>query len=133
MAEKFIFSIQFETPDFEILNRYKANLPSNYYCSDCTGFSIDSQLYLSGRFYSSTKFSIYEILNSSGAIRLSYETFSSSESQALSMKDYIFFQANVDFPKKWCDVGYRNESDKCIDIDECKIMRHYCDIRKRFK
>ena len=48
------------------------------------------------------------------------------------MKDQIFFNTNAYLPKKLnasCDVGYRNENDKCVDIDECKIMRHYCDSR----
>ena len=51
------------------------------------------------------------------------------------MKDYVFFQAHADFPDQsevTCDVGYRNENNFCVDIDECKILRHYCDLRNRF-
>ena len=44
----------------------------------------------------------------------------------------IFFHANASLSKVSCGIGYRNENNKCVDIDECKITRHYCDLRKRF-
>ena len=108
------------------------------HCSICTGLAIDSQLYLYGRYskvpsWSSYQhFQTYRIEDSTGTFSLTYK---GSDSFYSFNENYsIFINANADLTKKAvsCDVGFRDENNDCVDIDECKIMRHYCDLRKRF-
>lgn len=109
-------------------------------CSICTGFAIESQLYLYGKYsrapespwMSSQYFHTYRIDDTT-------ETVSSTFKGAVLFHSFnenysIFIHANADFPKVEvsCDDGFRNENNVCVDIDECKIMRHYCDLSKRF-
>ena len=54
------------------------------------------------------------------------------------MKDHIFFPAHVAFLHMLefsCFIGYRKDiqNNICVDVDECKIMRHYCDSSRSQK
>ena len=110
-------------------------------CPICSGIVIDSILYLHRNINGGTQYlTIYEIVDSNDGLGLDY-TYNHWINQYRSnlgdfrMKDHIFFHAHADFPHMLdvsCDVGYRKENNICVDIDECKIMRHYCDSRKRF-
>ena len=65
-----------------------------------------------------------------------YNIVTSTETVMLEHKTNLYSDSfNLNYPillKMWCDVGYRNENNMCVDINECKIMRHFCDLRKRF-
>ena len=110
-------------------------------CPICSGFAIDSKLYLhhleTTINYDWHYLSIFNIDDSNEGLILQYQTRHilhnrNSNLHYFHMKDQIFFKTHADFPNKLkasCDVGYRNEKDNCVDIDECKIMRHYCDSR----
>lgn len=105
-------------------------------CSICTGFAIDSQLYLYGRYTrvpgktTRQHFQAYKIEDSTGTVTLTHKAI--HHLYSFNEKYSIFFHANADFSKVSCEIGYRNASNECVDVDECKIMRHYCDLRKRF-
>ena len=105
----------------------------NSRCYICTGFAIDSQLYLYGRWspqHDEEWVHMYEIHYTNEAVTLNYKNFHRFDS--FNEIYPIFFHANASFPRIPCEIGYRNENNECVDIDECKIMRHYCDSRKRF-
>ena len=115
------------------------NQPLGFRCSICTGFAIDSQVYLYGKYsrvpdYTSRQyFQTYRIEDSTGTISLTYKRADLFDS--FNENYSIFLHVNTDFPKVElsCDVGFRNENNDCVDIDECKIRRHYCDLRTRSK
>ena len=103
-------------------------------CFICSGIAIDSILYLHRSTANGDNYlNKYDIVDSNNGLGLYY--ISGHNLDDFRMKDYIFFHAHADFPQMLdvsCDVGYRKENNICVDIDECKIMRHYCDWRKRF-
>ena len=112
-------------------------------CPICSGFAIDSKLYLHARWnvgtYEYQYILQYDIVDSNEGLSLHHNTpydlnTFNSRLNNFRMKDHIFFQAHAAFPNrsanKMCDIGYRKENYNCVDIDECKIMRHYCNNRK---
>ena len=130
------FSIQSSTSRSFNAQPIKANLYSNVYCYVCTGFAIDSELYLFGTWKKTSNvkyFHLYEIDDSTETFRIHYKNYEFFRYDPFRMKDFIFFDTNAGVPKVSCDVGYRNENNRCVDIDECKIIRHYCDSRNRLK
>ena len=114
-------------------------------CFICTGFAINSKLYVHDRYdgrYTYHTIYTYDIVDSNEGLKLQHDksynirTYNHKSLDNFKMRDHIFFQAHAAFPSmlgNWvCDIGYRKENNNCVDIDECKIMRHYCSNRKTF-
>ena len=103
----------------------------------CNGVIIGSQLVIYGRTGTSVNnadntalFQAYNIIETGETLDL--VGHSGQTIGGFGMKDPIFFLADDNFPSLSCNVGFRVENDICVDIDECRILRHYCDFgRKR--
>ena len=86
---------------------------------------------------------IYDIVDSNDGLKLQHNQLHhlhhyNNKLKYFKMKDHIFFPAHDAFPNMLeisCYIGYRKdiENNICVDVDECKIMRHYCDSRRRFQ
>ena len=86
---------------------------------------------------------IYDIVDSNDGLKLQFNKLHhlrdyNNKLNNFKMKDHIFFPAHVAFLHMLefsCFIGYRKDiqNNICVDVDECKIMRHYCDSRRRFQ
>ena len=108
-----------------------------YPCYFCNAVIIGSKLFTYGRGSVSINYPgqlrEYNIIESDENFHLELIRGTSIK-EDFGMKDPVFLLGDEKFPNLSCNVGFRVENNACEDINECEILRHYCDsARKRFK
>ena len=105
------------------------------FCFFCNGVIIGSQLVVYGSKAGTIDngkynghFAAYNLIESDEPFQP--RIHSGQDLSSFGMKDPIFFLADGNFPSFSCQVGFRVENDVCVDINECEILRHYCDFER---